>query len=1062
MLFAFVLPFNQASALLAPPTNERKDPPSAMDVVQAKMAMGYPEFIAKSPFATGKTFRFTIIDAGFHGLDAWLKKHPDMKNKVEYHNLRRSKKPSGSHHGFNVLQVAAKVMPQAEFILIEPGTLDLRKSLDLMAAKGSFFASMSIDVFHHMGDFNPSKTSLYSWISRLEEYQITLLVAAGNYRKKAHYFPYRDHDGDGILEFTDKGERAEQNVIYINKGMTAKVDLFWNEWPTSQSKLELQLLRKGKVVARGRLQSGVSSLRFKYTSKKSGKYELRVIGKDIVQSESLRFVLRIGGAFSSRGDFNGYGAIGISSQAESPFIVSVGAFGMGENGGLEPSLFSSIGHSYSGELVPHILGPGQVVVEGSTLNGTSFATPFVAALYAKFASYNIKNFIEETTSFKRFIPGLVADEKGRWGVPDFEKLLAGRCSGSDKVENFSHRFDDKNLIVHFDFSRNCMEKLSYRLDIGIRGPQHQGPKLVADDVVRSKNKQGKYVPLRFSASYKSETRDIKNQAVEIKIPLRALPRSIRGKEVTPFIQIATRAQWDPVSIDPKAQPTLSIALPESAPMPETMIGLKALNIAQQAVASGAYTEAVELSQRVLSDEAITAADRLKAYAVQISARIAQADMSGLIETSSAALGEAKDKDHYRWLRGMSYLATGQYKKAQTDFSNCLKSSSKRQFIGCNIGMALLEIHQGGDDFGAISKRLNGRLQSSALADDMSAQALALYLGQQTPREYLDQARSSAKDRTQRVLDLSQAHYYLGEFGVLKGQQTFAREWFEKSLSSGGITLERAMATYWLNQRKKPLPVETRKPVHKSKTPQVLAITKESGSLRRDIQKQARKDSVEADKTINQIRAILKSGKMNGTPLVNKQRREMYEVLTYLHLQKQDLDGAIRWGEMVQNKGIEIPDTLVALGVAQTLRGMDTKAQVTFEQCLRLPLDEPYKACELWLGILRHPAASDVSGLLSPSQLRLVKAELNGDYALADARTLFLYPDLIGFKQLEEKIAKQAEKGTAYEGEMSFYLGVWRLLKGDKLAAKMYFITAAASAHESMERVWGRLWLETYF
>ena len=69
---------------------------------------------------------------------------------------------------------------------------------------------------------------------------------------------------------------------------------------------------------------------------------------------------------------------------------------------MAPSSFSSYAKTVDGKILPHIMGSGQLIIDGKEIRGTSFSTPFISAFYAKFAGYNIKNFVESTSSKKAF------------------------------------------------------------------------------------------------------------------------------------------------------------------------------------------------------------------------------------------------------------------------------------------------------------------------------------------------------------------------------------------------------------------------------------------------------------------------------------------------------------------------------------------------------------------------------------------------------------------------------------------------------------------------------------
>jgi hypothetical protein len=78
--------------------------------------------------------------------------------------------------------------------------------------------------------------------------------------------------------------------------------------------------------------------------------------------------------------------------------------------------------------------------------------------------YNPKNILERVSDHGRLSPSMPADERSRWGMPSMEKLFPtnlNRILGSTKVEDWSHRVDDKGLHIRNTFTRCCMEGMTY-------------------------------------------------------------------------------------------------------------------------------------------------------------------------------------------------------------------------------------------------------------------------------------------------------------------------------------------------------------------------------------------------------------------------------------------------------------------------------------------------------------------------------------------------------------------------------------------------------------------------
>ncbi|NVJ92364.1 MAG: SUMF1/EgtB/PvdO family nonheme iron enzyme [Methylocystaceae bacterium] len=528
------------------PTNiEGLESPLPMTVVQAKERMGFGDDSDKH-FIISKKFVFTIIDSGFGGLQQWLVQNPEWKAKVSYISLRKGKKRSSNNHGFDVFRTATSVMPKAKFILIETQNhlAQMGNILMTMQKKGSHFASMSLGHREYLGKVSTKQMDAIK--AALTKYQFTFLKSAGNYRKVSHNFDYVDRDEDRILEFSHKTDKngglIELNKIGIVKNRPSTINLSWENSDNGQSRFELQLLDMDKKIIKtaSNESSKRSQILLHYKTKKNEFVYIRVIDKTPDQKSKVKSLnIFAKGTYVYDALMNGQESLNVMSQIESPFIIPVGSFGQNKKGELTPSLFSSIGHTSDGQVSPLVLGPGQLKMEnGEVMNGTSFATPFLAALYSVHASYNIKNYIEETTTQKYWADGLSIEEKGRWGVVDGPKFYNNKCWNSNKIENIQHYIEKGKLAFEFDFSRNCMEKLDYYLHAYIRDGRTFAP---------IKTANGREL-LRGWVKKFSPHRNIVKEPVRIEVPFKLIPAKYANKDLKMNLYISTLAQWDPVQV----------------------------------------------------------------------------------------------------------------------------------------------------------------------------------------------------------------------------------------------------------------------------------------------------------------------------------------------------------------------------------------------------------------------------------------------------------------------------------------------------------------------------------
>jgi len=791
----FISPVN-AFADGAPPTSRIKpaDEPKPMSLTEAKLAIGFPKMMADKPLVTGKAFRFTIIDSEFGGLDAWLEANPKWKNKVKYLSLRKDGKKASGDHGYNVFSVARTVMPMATFLLIETSSFDrdLVKILKTMKANGTYFASMSQGLRYYMGGADIGK--YFKKLKLLEKYQFTFLKSTGNYRQISHAFPYLDADGDGRLEFSaepnKKGRLVEENHIYVKKGLGVIINLGWNEWGDVRSTMELQLINKsGEIVAQSTSSGKKPLLSLRTTPKETGNLWIRLVDKSATPSKNLKFGLFVRNAGTRSGHYNGQESLNAYSQYESPFLISVGSFGKDKSGALAPSIFSSIGHTNSGKIAPHVVGPGQLNFEGEVLRGTSYATPFMAAMYSVYADYNIKNVLEETSTHSRWKKGLAPEEKSRWGAPDANAILSNNCTKSNSLENPRHSIEDQKLVIEFEFSRKCMEGLDYYLYGYLHGQMQTSPTGYMLDTLKASTKAVQ--DLRGWAKKHSKKRDIVKEPVRMEIPLKLIPREQMGKSLEVRFKLGTLAQWDPVVI-PKAD-AYKFTLPRPEPYSDNIQGLKAAAIAQKALKKGGFIDAMEMADRALKDKTITEKNRAIIHEIRARGAIGAMDAKALTAFAKEDIALAFTKKLQTQLRlGGMYLANGNPKMAAETYKGCLDTPKA---YSCHFGYMAASILNKKNVKDEVLKKYGAEADKLAKSNNISAFALAILLRKMNFSDFEKAAFAAAKSNRQ--VGMSQAVYYKGLIGVLSKKPDFAMKNFRQANLTGATILETALSNIWM-------------------------------------------------------------------------------------------------------------------------------------------------------------------------------------------------------------------------------------------------------------------------
>jgi hypothetical protein len=786
----------------APATNYRKADPAPMSVTDAKIALGFDPATASYAFDTGAAFKFGIVDGSFEGLQDWLNDNPEFKSRVTYTNLRKSGKRAAGPHGFEVFKVAAEIMPTANFFLYEIGNpvSKFETILEGLKKDNVFFASMSLGVKQYMAGVDPA--TIYSQFDLLKDYQISFLVSAGNQRRDNHVFRYSDVDSDGKIEFsrslTPKGKPMEFNRIYLAAGLPIELNLSWGEFPVRRSDFELQLVdADNNVVTSARAKGDLPVISLSYEVSEGQPLWIRLLDKsEIPPAPDLEFGLFTLNVGTRSTTLNGQESLGIMAQYESPYVTVIGGFGRDSSERLQPSNFSSIGHTNTGQIGPHILGPGQFLIDGKPLNGTSFATPFMAALYSSFADYNIKNVIEATATKAKLAPGLTPEEQGRWGTPDATKLLANSCTKSNRIDNLRATPEADKLVVAFDFSRNCMEGMEYFLHAYVSGNRPTGPNVFTFDAlpVAGSPQQN----LRGWVQKFSPTASIEAAPVRIEIPFKFIPRTQFGREVSVSFKISTRAQWDPVPIYADS-PVLKVTLPAPQPLKGDILVGKLAQKANRGVEIQQFPDAIQFATLALASPDLSDEDNALARNSRAMASIGLRDLAGLERFARDDLAVLPDSPLPALRLGDLLLAQGKFSQARARFKSCLGAAGD-DLYRCQIGYVVASQLAGTDGRAEIAATYSDK--GASLADSASphGKALAVFLGHLGGGAYRDFFLAEARanfGKPEAALTLGRSFYYLGLMGVWSDNMKFARDSFSQSASSGAVVLEAAMSEGWL-------------------------------------------------------------------------------------------------------------------------------------------------------------------------------------------------------------------------------------------------------------------------
>jgi hypothetical protein len=519
----------------------REERPTPLTIEQFKVHAGWPEKIASYKISTPETMKFAIIDNGFFGAEEFVTNTPSLHGRVRHYRLgKKQKGKKSTNHGTNVLKVVNEVMPAGQIYLIDVSNTKGRApelGVKKMNELGVHYGTMSLGTMGRYGRHNFDE-KLPKFVRLLEETQTTLFVSAGNYRGIIHTADFSDNDQDGILELgPESAEVDDPEMLWIKT--TKKGDglliFAWDipENPTGKVSIFISDGDEFNFLKQFPVKKGTGRIRLK--APKNSKLSISIaVGGLSEPFGGIR--VRKHGLRDAGPAWNGLRSSGDYAIWDSPFLIPVGSVGE-RHGHLAPSVFSSIDRSNMDKTMPLVLGPGQVIVGEETLNGTSFATPFIAALYATYGAQNISNVIEETSAFDAIGEGYVPAESGRWGIPVAEKLLGtNRCfEGKNQLNQM--QIEDSELTIEYQFSRNCMEKIQYAVVMTLQ--THGADPRTGYRGVVTNTIEGVEQPLQVLLRDMSETRDIVDKTMTFTADLSNISPRFKGMKVLPKFQIYT-------------------------------------------------------------------------------------------------------------------------------------------------------------------------------------------------------------------------------------------------------------------------------------------------------------------------------------------------------------------------------------------------------------------------------------------------------------------------------------------------------------------------------------------
>lgn len=509
---------------------------------EARELMDFPPAARANGFIGATGIKIALLDSGYAGLDEWLKQHPEEAP----HTKIISRRPGDTGtHGFGVYRTARSVLADAEIYIydFENNRSDIPALFEDLKVRGIQVVNASFGMIDYRLDRTGADALTAAMLREAAKHEIFVFTASGNSGAQVHSFDAQPSGTSYLVPElmeplpTDPAARSDALTAIPLENGRLNLSIFWNAREFKDPPLGIRLaLQDGWTVfeltgegaeqvlatidaagarteARTTMQPGVLKLELSGLPRMA--YRLMLDKKTTsAAAVPMRLYAREG---TVRGALNGRESGTLITAFENPFIVSVGAMSRAADGKASPASFSSWGTTTQGGAIPHILGPGRLVVDGQTRQGTSHAAPFITSMLVTANGYNPKNILERVSDHSRISPQVPAEERSRWGLPSMIKLAQLRSLvGLTKVENWSHRVEGAALRVDTTFTRCCMEGMTYnpvlelyRLRDGADGG------VTAERVIDPTTRRAAFVMLDKRARGK----DIEKEPIAFNLPL---------------------------------------------------------------------------------------------------------------------------------------------------------------------------------------------------------------------------------------------------------------------------------------------------------------------------------------------------------------------------------------------------------------------------------------------------------------------------------------------------------------------------------------------------------------
>ncbi len=326
---------------------------------------------------TGQGVKVGVLDLGFDGYRDLLGKELPETVTVESFARGREADSSGEVHGAACAEIVHAMAPDAElyFAYYDGSEVGLGRAVDWLLEQGVQIISHSATGLVAPMDGSGSQAKL---VEEVVGKGVIWVNASGNYAQEHYRAEFTDSDGNNQHEFPN----GKELMTYYPPSNDAVIVLNWNDWPDSQTDLDLFLYDKDSdlVASSQNLQSGehgdypFEGIRLREPEEKV--YYLVIQAKTIDRSITLDVY-----APDAEIEFNS-AAYSLGTPADAAGGLTVGAIEW-KSSRLEQ--FSSQGPTNDDRLKPELTAPDRVTTASyapRSFPGTSASTPHVAGAAA--------------------------------------------------------------------------------------------------------------------------------------------------------------------------------------------------------------------------------------------------------------------------------------------------------------------------------------------------------------------------------------------------------------------------------------------------------------------------------------------------------------------------------------------------------------------------------------------------------------------------------------------------------------------------------------------------------